>query len=172
MHPDIHVRPVDAHNRDDVLALRVHPSQLAWVGRITDLLADAEVCRGCEPMAIAHGDTIIGYYRIELCAATVTGRDSPYPDLQNGLGLRAFFLHHAYQGKGLGGRALRALCSDLAHRHGNRDHLVLTVDAHNHAAIHCYLRGGFEDIGTLYHGGNAGPQLLMRRRLAPLQRPS
>ncbi len=146
----------------------MHPAQLQWVGRIADLLADADACPGCESMVILEGDTVIGYYRIERHAAAVIGRRSNRPELESALGLRAFFLAIQHQGRGVGCHAVQALCDDLAQRHHDRHDLVLTVGVDNHAALGCYLRAGFRKTGTLYHGGHAAAQHLMRRRLNPI----
>jgi RimJ/RimL family protein N-acetyltransferase len=164
MNDSVHVAPVDAHNRDAVLALAVHPEQRQFVGDIADMLADAEVSMNSEPMAILRDDTVVGYYRIERKAASVTGRPDDVPSL----GLRSFFIDVAHQGRGIGAAAIEALCADLARRHPDRQRLVLTVNTKNGAARHVYLNTGFIDTGELYHGGRAGPQLLLWRPL-PLQ---
>ena len=39
--------------------------------------------------------------------------------------------------------------------------IVLTVNCNNAAALALYLRAGFRDSGTLYHGGRSGPQHLL-----------
>jgi ribosomal protein S18 acetylase RimI-like enzyme len=157
----VHVAPVDAHNRNAVLALSVHPAQLDYVGAIADMLADAEISTNSEPMAIVHDAAVVGYYRIERNASAVAGRSFAEPTL----GLRSFFIDAAEQGKGLGRRALGAIFADLAVRHPEHVRLVLTVNCSNTPALGLYNRAGFEDSGELYHGGRAGPQQLLWRRL-------
>jgi GNAT superfamily N-acetyltransferase len=159
--PYIHVAPVNASFRPGLLRLRVHESQRSFVGYIADLLADAESCPGSEPMAILRGDMPIGYYRIETQARCIAGRDFERPTL----GLRAFFIDHLWQGRGLGSLALAAIIHDLLARHPAAQALALTVNATNAAGIALYRRAGFEDTGELYHGGPAGPQHLLVRAL-------
>lgn len=157
----IRVMPIDERVRRALLHLRVLPAQREWVGPIDSLLADAARCPGSESMAIAHGDTPVGYYRIEPTARSVAGRDFDVP----ALGLRAFFIDADWQGRGCGSQALAALIADLAKRHLQARLLVLTLDRSNHAARRLYLRAGFGDSGELYHGGRSGPQHLLLRPL-------
>ncbi|TAM60259.1 MAG: GNAT family N-acetyltransferase [Rhodanobacter sp.] len=157
----IRIAPVDATVRQALLGLGVRPRQRDCVGAIADLLADAASCPGCEPMAILHGDTPVGYYRIDANARSVAGRDFDLP----ALGLRAFFIDAAWQGRGLGAQALAALIADLAERHRQARLLVLAVASGNRPALRLYGRAGFVDSGALYHGGRSGPQQLLRRDL-------
>jgi RimJ/RimL family protein N-acetyltransferase len=152
---------IDAALRDKVLALRVHPAQLDYVGHIGDLLADAEHSRDCEPTAVLRDGAPIGFYRIDLHPRSVAGRDFDVP----ALGLRGFFLDAQWQGRGLARPVLAALLADLAARHPWARLLVLTVNHSNHAARRLYRHAGFVDGSEQYHGGRAGPQQLMLRSL-------
>ena len=160
-HPAIRVAPVDLELRPALLRLRVLPAQRDDVSAIGNLLADVALCPGSEPMAILHGDTPVGYYRIEPNARSVAKHDFVVP----ALALRAFFIDTNWQGRGFGTRALAALISDLAERHPLARLLVLTVNRNNHAALRLYRRAGFHDSGELYHGGRSGPQHLLLRVL-------
>lgn len=157
----IHIRRVDGGCRGSVLALRVHAGQRAWVGDIADLLADAEACPGCEALALMHGAHVVGFCRIDPGTASITGRSWPMP----ALGLRGFLIAAGAQGRGLGRMAVAALCADLARRHPQRSHLVLSVAPDNLAALACYRRAGFRAAGTLYHGAPCGPLQVMQRPL-------
>jgi len=159
--PDIRVLPVHGSHRAALLRLKVHESQLPFVGFIADLLADAESCPSSEPMTILCDDEPIGFYRIETQARCIAGTDFPRPTL----GLRSFFIDHRWQGQGLGGRALAAIVKDLVDRHPAARNLALTVNVRNTPAIALYRRAGFADTGELYHGGPSGPQHLMVRAL-------
>jgi RimJ/RimL family protein N-acetyltransferase len=159
--PTLRVAPVDASLHDALLQLRVRPPQQAFVGRIADLLADANSRPSCEPMAILSEHAPIGFYCIETRVRTIAGRDFDAP----ALGLRGFFIDTGWQGRGLGRRALRALFADLATRHPEARLLALTVNRSNEAALALYLGAGFVDGGELYHGGRAGPQHLLLRPL-------
>lgn len=159
--PAIRVCPVTSALREAVLAVRVKPAQEDFVSPPVITLPDAERCPGSTPMAILLGDTVVGYYRIENSARALTGNDSE----NDALGLRSFQIDAARQGQGLGARALATLLNDLDHRHPDAARLVLTVDRRNTNAVTLYLRAGFVDSGRLYHGGRAGPQLLLWRML-------
>ena len=159
--PDIRVAPVEASHRPALLRLRVHEPQRDFVGDIASLLADADSCPSSEPMTILHGDTPIGFYRIETQARCITGADFVRPTV----GLRSFFIDRQWQGQGLGSRVLVALLSDLALRHPEARDLILTVNVRNTVGIALYHRAGFVDAGELYHGGRSGPQHLLVRAL-------
>lgn len=159
--PIIRVSPVTPDLREAVLHLHVRPEQDAFVSPPAHTLPDAEQCRGSEPMAILLDDTVMGYYRIERSARSITGRDED----ADALGLRSFQLDAAWQGRGLGIRAIDILLTDLARRHPQARRIVLTVNCANAAALVLYLRAGFVDSGTLYHGGRSGPQHLLWRHL-------
>ncbi|HEX7731437.1 MAG TPA: GNAT family N-acetyltransferase [Rhodanobacter sp.] len=159
--PAIRVCPVTPALRDAVLGLRVRPEQDGFVSPPARTLPDAEQCPDSEPMAILLGDTAIGYYRIERSARSLTGRDAD----ADALGLRSFQLGAAWQGRGLGALAMDALLADLALRHPQARRMLLTVSCANAAALALYLRAGFVDGNTLYHGGRSGPQHVLWRAL-------
>ncbi|MDO1529589.1 GNAT family N-acetyltransferase [Fulvimonas sp. R45] len=159
--PAIRVCPVTPALREAVLKMHVRPAQDGFVSPPARTLPDAEQCPGSEPMAILLGDTPVGYYRIERSARGITGRDAD----ADALGLRSFQLDAAWQGRGLGLPALDALLADLALRHPQARRVVLAVNRDNAAALALYLRAGFADSGTLYHGGRSGPQHLLWRPL-------
>ena len=155
--PDIRISPVVPALRQALLQLRVDETQQNFVGRIADLLADAESCTASEPLVVLHDGAPIGFYRIESQPRCIADRDFERPTL----GLRAFFIDVRWQGRGLGQRALAALLDDLATRYPAARDLALTVNARNAAGIALYRRAGFVDTGELYHGGPSGPQHLM-----------
>lgn len=159
--PALRVAPVDCSLQAGVLQLSVHPAQEAFVGRTVDLLADAQSRPSCEPMAILLDDRPIGLYCIETVARCIAARDFERP----ALGLRGFLIAAAWQGRGLGTRALAALLDDLAARHPQAQLLVLSVDEGNRGARRLYAQAGFHDSGERYHGGRAGPQHLLLREL-------
>ncbi|BFI94552.1 MAG: GNAT family N-acetyltransferase [Rhodanobacter sp.] len=159
--PIVHVRSVTPELREAVLCLRVRAVQDDFVSPPALTLPDAEQCPGSQPMAILLDDTVIGYYRIDRSARSLAGRNED----AEALGLRSFQLDAAWQGRGLGARALQALLADLVQRHPQARRVVLTVNCGNTAALALYRRAGFADSGTLYHGGRSGPQHLLWRHL-------
>jgi len=159
--PAIRVRPVTPAIREAVLRLRVRPEQDGFVSPPARTLPDAEQCPASEPMAILLDGMPIGYYRIEGSARSLSGRDED----ADALGLRSFQLDATWQGRGLGAITMEALLDDLAQRHPRARRIVLTVNCDNTAALTLYLRAGFVDGGTLYHGGRSEPQHLLWRTL-------
>jgi len=159
--PAIRVQPVTPALRPQVLRLQVRPDQQRFVSPPALTLADAEQCPGSTPMAILRGSTVVGYYRIESSARAMTGRD----DDTDAPGLRSFQIDAAWQGRGIGHRALAALLDDLAVRHADARRLVLAVDAGNAAALALYRRHGFAEERAMYHDGRPGPQRVLWRSL-------
>ncbi|MGU3192760.1 GNAT family N-acetyltransferase, partial [Vibrio cholerae] len=84
----------------------------------------------------------------------------------DGLGLRFFVIDKSQQGKGLGTKAVKALFDYLKKSYPSFKSVYLTVNCQNQAARTCYLKGGFEDNGERYLGGPAGPQHIMRGKIA------
>tara|TARA_R110001606_G_scaffold25866_1_gene83847 strand:- start:1125 stop:1307 length:183 start_codon:yes stop_codon:yes gene_type:complete len=54
-----------------------------------------------------------------------------------------------------------ALPNYLGEAYPNHSTIFLSVNSQNPIAIELYLKGGFEDTNTLYHGGREGPQHIM-----------
>ena len=161
-HRAIHVVPAAACDRAALLQLGVHPAQRCYVGLIDDLLADELRCPDSEAMAIIHGDTPVGYYRIEHRVRVVTGHDLDQPSL----GLRAFFIDWRWQRRGFGALAMQALLADLTTRYPWAAQVALTVNCSNREALALYRRAGFVGMEELYHGGRAGPLWLLTRPLS------
>ncbi|GGQ98519.1 GNAT family N-acetyltransferase [Deinococcus ruber] len=124
-------------------------------------LLAAENDAASEAMALFLGPQVVGFYRLDFGPGAVAGRDFGRPSV----GLRAFFLGAAWQGKGLGTLALHAVLSDLRRRHPASELLALSVNLRNAAARHLYLKAGFVDHGEVYLGGAAGPQYVMLREI-------
>lgn len=145
-----------------VRALQVAPGQRDYVGDAAFNLLQAQSDPLSEAMAILADDRVIGFYRLDFSPNALTGRASG----ARSVGLRAFLLDRARQGRGYGPRAARAVCADLQRRHPQRDLLLLLVNCRNRAAIATYRAAGFIDTGELFAGGRAGPQHLMLRGLS------
>lgn len=145
-----------------VRALRVDPSQHAWVGDPTSNLIDAQADPHSDAMAVLLGEQVVGFYRIDMA-----------PDAcGDGWGrrcaaLRALVIDRDLQGQGLGTRAVRACCDDLQRRHPRLHLLMLQVGCTNHAAIAAYRNAGFIDTGQLRASVRSGPQRRMVRQLQP-----
>ncbi len=155
--------PVDRVPRPALLALQVAPPQQGFVGRVVDLLADAQNRSSADPLAFVLGDQVIGLCCIERQPRTIAPIDFDAATV----GLRGFFIDARWQGRGLGRRALALLLDTLEQRHPAARWLVLGVDEDNAAALGLYRQAGFVDGAQRYHGGSAGrPQRLLLRQLA------
>lgn len=159
--PAVRVAPVTPELRDAVLRLRPYPDQTVFVSPPALTLPDAERSAGSQPMAILAGDSVVGYYRIERSARSLTGHAAD----RQALGLRSFQIGREYQRQGFGTAALGALLADLVVRRPRARCLLLTVSPRNLAALKVYLRAGFVDRGALYHGARAEPEHLLWRAL-------
>ncbi|HEX5304728.1 MAG TPA: GNAT family N-acetyltransferase [Dyella sp.] len=156
--------PVDHIPPRALLALRVAPEQQAFVGRVADLLADAQSRPTADPLAFVLDDEVIGLCCIERQPRTIAPIDFGVP----AVGLRGFFIDLRWQGRGLGRRALALLLDTLAQRHPAARLLVLSVDRGNAAALGLYRQAGFVDGGERYHGAPLGArQCLLLRALDP-----
>ncbi|ULH15708.1 GNAT family N-acetyltransferase [Deinococcus sp. KNUC1210] len=144
-----------------MLALKVHPGQDVFAGQMPSALLTAENDAASEAMALLLGPQVIGFYRLDFGAGAVAGRDFG----RSSVGLKAFFLGAAWQGRGLGMLAVQAVLSDLKRRQPAPELLALSVNLRNAAARHLYLKAGFADHGELYLGGAAGPQYVMLREI-------
>lgn len=159
--PRLCVLPLDAVLRPRVAALDVLPAQRPFVGTVGDLLADLDHSSQALGMVVLQANEPIGFYRIDLHARSVAGRDFE----QQALGLRGFFIDARWQRRGFGARALGAMLGDLELRLPWARLLVLGVSRDNAAAVRLYQNAGFDDDGQLYDGGPTGAQLLMLRPL-------
>ncbi|QUJ75169.1 GNAT family N-acetyltransferase [Sulfitobacter albidus] len=151
---------LDPLSTDDfarVAHITVAPAQIKFSGTVAEAFETAEP--GVDFHAIVEGDTPVGFFKIDRDYAQRYPFAAP-----DGLGLRAFLIDHAQQGRGLATRAVRALPAYLA-RHYIASTLYLTVNLVNAPAIRCYLAGGFTDTGDIWPHGDAGPQHIMRMDL-------
>lgn len=164
--PRIQVTPASPRLLPALQALRVLPTQRAFVGDPVFNVADAQRDPLSDAMAILAGDAVIGFYRLDRAPRTVLGRALEHPHL----GLRTLLIDHAQQGCGLGTRAIRACCTDARLRFPRHCLLALGVGRDNHAARAAYRRAGFRDSGERQPGGADGPQHILTWQLRPLRR--
>ncbi|ANO32802.1 acetyltransferase [Vibrio breoganii] len=109
---------------------------------------------------IKHHGLVVGFFKLDTAYASTYSFCS-----KNSIGLRTLALDQRQQGKGLGTKSVEALGDYLANHYQSYDFVYLTVNCKNPAAVACYRKGGFEDTGELYLGGEAGPQHVMRRKI-------
>nr|WP_285892423.1 GNAT family N-acetyltransferase [Vibrio intestinalis] len=145
---------MQTHHLDEVSQLTVVEEQQAFVGTMQEILAN--VNDEVHPHVILHQQQVVGFFLID------THYQYGYDFcLQDGLGLRAFFIDAAQQAKGFGTRAVESLSAHLSLNYPRFKSIYLTVNCENPIAYGCYQKAGFFDTGKLYHGGPSGPQHIM-----------
>lgn len=104
---------------------------------------------------------VVGFFKLDIAYST-SHAFCP----SDGIGLRALAIDISEQGKGLGTSAVKALLTYVKLNYPAFRWIYLTVNCKNHGAKVCYEKAGFEDTFELYLGGLAGPQHIMRGRVA------
>lgn len=112
---------------------------------------------------IKSDNLLIGYFKIDKQYAEKYDFCPP-----ESLGIRSFTIDPKHQGLGFGKQAVKALLSYVAKHYEQHNFIYLTVNCKNPSAQRCYLKAGFTDTETLYHGGSAGPQHIMYAQLSNL----
>ncbi|RCX01073.1 GNAT family N-acetyltransferase [Marinomonas foliarum] len=143
----------------EVITLGVVEAQKQFVGSIDDILKNANA--QIRPHVIFAEDQIVGFFLID----TTYAEKYDFVSQSHSIGLRSFFIDKKYQGKGYAKQAILALSNYLSEAYPNHSTIYLTVNCQNPIAKGLYLKGGFEDTNTLYHGGAAGPQHIMVKAL-------
>jgi RimJ/RimL family protein N-acetyltransferase len=142
-----------------VITLSVVEEQRKFVGTIDEILANANA--QIRPHIILVGDEIVGFFLID----TTYSKNYDFARQSNSIGLRSFFISKEHQGKGYAKQAILALPNYLSEAYPHHSKIFLTVNCQNSIAKELYLKGGFQDTSTLYHGGAAGPQHIMVRSI-------
>ena len=140
---------------DEVKTIQLADEQINFAGTAAEFLAD--VCETTHLHVIKHHKRVIGFFKIDIAYAS---KYNFCPE--GGLGLRAFAIDKAQQGKGFGTKVVRALFAYLKVNYPRYTSIYLTVNCKNPGAVVCYLNGGFQDTAEKYLEGPAGPQHIMR----------
>ncbi len=156
--PDIGFVPIGPDEYDRVSHLIVAPDQIRFSGTVHEAFRTPE--DGIDFHAITAANRIVGFFKID---RLYSGRIALARPAE--LGLRAFLIDLASQGKGLGTQAVRAIAPYLRQSYPHAPALVLTVNVVNPIARAAYLKGGFEDTGQIWRHGQAGPQNFLRMPL-------
>lgn len=115
---------------------------------------------GEDPWGVLWDDVLAGFLIIDRYYS------SQYDFAHSGEpGLRSVLIDAARQGEGIGTAAMEALPALMQAEYPQARSLVLTVNRQNPGALAVYLRAGFVDTGTLFLGGRAGPQHILRMPL-------
>ncbi|MCM2291837.1 GNAT family N-acetyltransferase [Allorhizobium sp. BGMRC 0089] len=164
--PPFHLEPLARKQAVMVSHLILPPEQSAYVSPIEAMTGDDNPAVDFH-RAVAGEDTV-GFFKIDRTFPTHF-KDfdiAAHGFAEGDLGLRGLLIGGQYQGKGHGKALMLALPHYLARQYPEAGRVFLTVNCRNANAIALYNACGWQDTGTLYHGGRAGPQHLMRLELA------
>lgn len=159
---EVNAEPRVVALRTAVRALVPRAGQEQFCGRARDTLPVADQDPFRTPFAIVHEGTAVGFGVLDTQGYADEIADEPRPAVL----LRGFYVGAAWQGRGIGGAAIRALPEAARKVRPEAGVLLLTVNVRNEGAVRAYLAGGFVDGGRLHLGGVAGPQHVLRRELA------
>ncbi len=142
-----------------VQAIQLADEQVKFAGTAAEFLLDGSDTTHLH--VIKSDNEVVGFFKLDIAYA------EHYEFCPEGsIGLRAFAVDKYQQGKGLGTGAVKALFLYLKANYAKYDSIYLTVNCKNPAAFSCYKKGGFEDTGKQYLGGEAGPQFIMRGQIS------
>lgn len=151
----ITLTPLPADSVARVLHLELRDDQRGFVHPIQDMVR--EIKDGLEMHAVDRDGQTVGFFKIDVFPDKDLGFVRPCD-----LNLRGFLIGAQYQRQGIASAALAKLPDYLRTFYPAQKSVVLTVNATNPHARHVYLTGGFTDTGEVYHGGNSGPQNVLR----------
>ncbi len=158
MSEKIEILPYDSSWDSQLRNLAVTDDQLPYVGTVEALLEHQ--MEGWCYQVICREEKAVGFFNLD----ELYGERYEFAD-EKDLGFRAFFIDRRYQGMGIGSLVLKELKAYVSTNYPHRTSVVLTVNCKNKLAYQLYVKCGFQDDGDLYHGGNAGPQHILRMNL-------
>ena len=147
----------------DLLQLQILPAQQPFVLPIADILQQQR--QGEHFHLLYQQQQLIGFFMLDIEYVRFHSFAQPYD-----LGLRGFFIDVKAQGNGYAKSALNQLPGYVQQHYPTARRLVLTVNCRNAAARQLYLATGFQDSGTMFHGGPSGPQHVMWQTIQSIQR--
>lgn len=133
------LRPATAADRDELMAIRGTPEVRAWwpgdpQAEFDEALAGEEV----HPLVVVdETGATVGY---------IQWFEEDDPDYRHA-GIDIYLAPSAH-GRGLGTDAVRTLARHLVEAEGHH-RLIIDPAAHNEAAIRCYRKVGFRDVGIM-----------------------
>lgn len=133
------IRPVTRENWQQVIALRLAPSQAGLLASNLYSLAEAGIEPQCQPRAIVAGATVVGFAMFE------------YIEGAAAFNIPRFMIDRHWQGRGYGAAALAAIVDTLKADRPEAG-IMISLLPGNDAARRLYERQGFVDTGTRYHG--------------------
>ncbi len=133
----VELRAITKENLEEVLRLKVHEYQQAYVSTTAHSLAQAYVYRDTAfPFAICVDNEIVGFIMLG------------YYEAQKQYTLWKFLIDQRHQGKGYGKKALKLGLQFLKDRFGARE-VYTGVLLGNERAKHLYRCAGFRETGLV-----------------------
>ncbi|MGL6312417.1 GNAT family N-acetyltransferase [Vibrio sp. WXL103] len=142
-----------------VLSIQLSDAHVKFASTPSDFLSDSTP--SIDKIVVKYKNEIIGFFMLDLNYSQQVDFCS-----DKDLGFRTLALDSRTHGKGLGTECMKLLPKYAASNYRARDYIYLTVNCQNFAAKACYEKAGFEDTGEIYLGGPAGPQHIMRIKIA------
>lgn len=130
----IHIAPVTKANRALVTALQLAPEQMDFVASNADSLREARSDRDARPRAVIVGDQPVGFLMYEV------------PRDHDEARIYRFMIDRAWQGRGYGKAALRAVLEEIRGL-GHIRHVSICYEPENEAARRLYRSAGFVEEG-------------------------
>ena len=144
---NVSIRPVEQADLDDLLSLRVAPSQKEFVAPNAVTLAEAAYEDAARVYTIRSGHARVGLIALIDMTELDPTEVEPYDEPQSGF-LWRLMVGHQHQGNGYGTAAIR-WAIDWARMRG-RPRMSLEVHENNGPAIALYESLGFRATGVLY----------------------
>ncbi|GAA3725470.1 GNAT family N-acetyltransferase [Salinactinospora qingdaonensis] len=145
--------------RAAVLKLRLAPGQTRYSGQAATTLPRADADPNRTPFAVTRAGDAVGFGIIDRVGNLGELTDDP----ARATLLRAFYIDAHWQHRGIGRAACRALAPFVHDLAPEATDIVLTVNEGNSVALRAYTAAGFMATGRRYLGGDAGPQLVLRK---------
>ena len=155
----LEIEKVNELNIEAIKLIRLADEQVKFAGTADEFISSANETTHLH--VIKNNGSVIGFFKLDV-AYSSNYEFCP----SDGLGLRAFAIDTSQQGKGLGTKAVKALIPYLKAHYSMFNWVYLTVNCKNPGAKVCYEKGGFENGFEQYLGGLAGPQYIMRAKIA------
>lgn len=133
------IKQIDNNNRDELLQLKIAPSQDGFVETVQECLSEAQQKLCWRPVAIYDDETLIGF--------AMYGFFWQYLPLGR-VWLDRILIDQRYQGKGLGTLAIKTLIEQIRHEYWHKKIYLSVVDK-NKVAIKLYQKLGFQFTGEL-----------------------
>lgn len=146
----IDIRSIAPENKQDIMSLRIKPSQNGMVESVQECLSDTIQHPEYQPVALYYDDSCVGF--------AMYGEFSQSDHKE--VWLDRLLIDKHYQGKGLGRESLNALMDRLEDQY-DCDTIYLSVYSSNAAAIRLYETSGFRFNGERDING----ELVMTRNM-------